>query len=298
MMPLVFIVLVTLCLALRFAVRPSPIAGQWYPDEPAALASVLQDYLDQAESPEDAGRPRALVSPHAGYAYSGPCAAHAYKTLEGQAYDRVIVLAPSHRVAVGGVSVGDYDAFETPLGQIEVDREAGDTLTAAAPFAWDRSAHAQEHSLEIQLPFLQHVLKEFTLVPLVVQGLDRGAIETVAEALAGLLDDKTLVVISSDFTHYGASFGYVPFTDNVADNLRKLDMGAAEKVEQNDLGGFLQYCQRNDCTICGREPIAVMMSLADEKNLPKPRLLKYATSGEMTGDYSHVVSYVAMGYFE
>jgi AmmeMemoRadiSam system protein B/AmmeMemoRadiSam system protein A len=275
-------------------IRPAAKAGSWYEGNPEALEKQLVRFFNKADPPKVEGRVRALISPHAGYVYSGQTAAYGGKLVEGAPYKRVIVLAPSHYARFEGGSIMDVTHYETPLGRIPLDREACDALLKTDYFTSVSMAHTQEHSLELQLPIIQHALEgEFTLIPIVIGNIRTSWYEPMTRLLLDYWDDETLVVASSDFTHYGANFGYVPFRKNVPENLEKLDMGAIDKILELDSRGFTDYVAETAATICGRKPIALLLSLAREKKM-KAHLLHYTTSGAMGGDYSTSVSYASI----
>lgn len=180
--------------------RPPAVAGLFYPDAPAELRALVRRLLD--EHAESGPAPKALIAPHAGYVYSGPIAAHAYTLVQPAAarIARVVLIGPSHRWPLTGLAVPSVDAFATPLGNVPLDREAIARLRELPQVVESDAAHAEEHSLEVQLPFLQTVLEEFALVPLVV---GRASPEEVAEALELVWGgDETLIVVSSDLSHY------------------------------------------------------------------------------------------------
>ncbi len=273
------------------SVLKSELAGSWYVDDPVHLARELETYLETV-NPDPVEHLIGLMLPHAGYRYSGMVAAHGYKLLQGRNFKRVIVIGPSHRVALlDRVSLPDVTDIETPLGRIPLDREAIDGLLQYELFESHPRAHRLEHSVQIQLPFLQHVLDTFTLIPIVCGHLTQQSARRIGRALLPLMDRETLLVISTDFTHYGAAFDYVPFTDDIQNNLRRLDLGAFDLIRDKNAEGFLDYLDRTGATICGASPISVMLSMLDD--LSEVRLLKYDTSGNMTDDWSHCVSYAS-----
>lgn len=272
-------------------VLKSELAGTWYTDSPTHLAREIDAYLEAA-SPKPVDDVMALILPHAGYRYSGMVAARGVKLIEGKSYNRVVVMGPSHRMPLlGAVSIPDVSHIETPLGLIEIDRETVSNLWKNEAFQSHAHAHRNEHSVQIELPFLQQALGDFKLVPIVCGELDAANARTIANALLENIDAETLVVVSSDFTHYGRSFDYVPFEKDIQHNLESLDLGAFKQVESKNLPGFLQYVQYTGATICGRSPIAVLLAMLPEE--AKVQLLKYDTSGNLTGDWSHSVSYVS-----
>jgi len=240
-------------------------------------------------------RPIALIAPHAGYVYSGRCAGIGYATVRGKAYARVVVLAVNHRgMPFRGASILGVDAYKTPLGTVPVDREACEALLKSRLFGTRRSAHRMEHSLEIQLPFLQRAISDFKLVPIVCGNLDGDQFAAMAAELRKVVDDDTLVVASTDFTHYGSRFRYVPFTTRIRQNLEKLDKGAIDFILKRDGGGFWRYVQRTGATICGRIPVRLLLHMLPEK--ASGQLLNYYTSGDATGDYRNSVSYAAVAF--
>ena len=191
----------------------------WYPADANRLREAVDRYLS-ADPQVVPGKPVALISPHAGYAYSGPVAGAAYATLRGHAYKRVIVLGFSHRMPLRGASVLRVDAFETPMGRIPVAVEARDVLLDNPIVTEQRAAHREEHSVENQLPMLQRAIGDFEIVEVLIGELTETQRGTLAEAIRRLWDDETLIVASTDFTHYGPNFGYTPFRDNVPERLQ------------------------------------------------------------------------------
>jgi AmmeMemoRadiSam system protein B/AmmeMemoRadiSam system protein A len=278
-------------------VRPPALAGSWYPGEAAELGAYLDRALEEAPDwAAPAGeRVGALIVPHAGYRFSGATAAAGYRTVRGRSFDRVVLLGPSHHAAFRGVAIADADAWATPLGEVAVDAPAvarlrNAPLVGPAPAGPDR-----EHSLEIQLPFLQRVLAPgWRLVPVLVGRLEGEDYPALAEAIRPLLGERTLLVVSTDFTHYGARFGYQPFAadDQVARRLEALDLGALAEVAARDPAGFLDYQQRTGITICGFRAVGLLLHLLPRD--VRAHRLHYDTSGALLGDYASSVSYLAV----
>jgi hypothetical protein len=275
-------------------VRKSPIAGSWYPGEKKQLQRQIEEYLAKAKPAAIEGRICALISPHAGIQWSGQAAACGYKLLKGQKIKRVIVLGPSHYSGFRGLATSAEEYYETPLGKIKVDKEISEALYKITLFQGPRNAELQEHSLEMQLPFLQFVIGEFLLVPLVVGELSVNDYAEAARALSPYLDANTIVVASSDFTHYGSRFGYQPFKENPRDNLKKLDEGAIKKIIAKDFQGFLNYVDETGATICGARPIGIILKMISTK--AQGTQLDYYTSGDLTGDFSSSVSYASIAF--
>lgn len=280
--------------------RPAAVAGSWYPGDPAQLRAYLDDLL-QGDAPErkDSGPVRALISPHAGYMYSGAVAAAGYRLVRGQAFKRVLLLGPSHHGGFHGLSIADATHYETPLGPIPLDLEAVKRLRGSPLVTSDPDAHRDEHSLEMQLPLLQRALQPgWRLVPILVGRMQPGDYATAAQLLRPLLDDHTLVVVSSDFTHYGPRYGYLPFPDDgkTAARLDALDRGSLDHILHKDPQGFLDYKARTGTTICGYQPIALLLHLLPPDSTGQ--LVAHATSGELTGDYENSVSYLSIAFRE
>lgn len=276
-------------------VRPSALAGGWYPGDRQELAEYVDGLLDGVKARTPELPVRALIVPHAGYQYSGATAAEVFALVRGREFERVLVLAPSHRSGFQGLSIADVDAYETPLGALPLDGPAVAELRKSNLVGTDATAHAREHAIEIELPMLQRTLAPgWRLVPVLVGRLEGDDYRKAADLLRPLADDSTLVVVSSDFTHYGPRFGYMPFSldGKTPDRIRELDDGAIERILALDAAGFLDYQSDTGITICGYRPLALLLRM-----LPADvsiRRIAYATSGELTGDWSNSVSYVGM----
>jgi AmmeMemoRadiSam system protein B len=272
------------------------LAGTWYPAHAHELEREVRGHLDAARTPADP-RVRALIAPHAGYQYSGRCAGAAYARVPRDRFRRAIVLAPSHRHAFRGAAVHPADGFETPLGSIAVDRDGVESLLRAPGYFSDPSAYRGEHSLEIHLPFLQAVDARLTVVPVLV-GAEQSsaALEVLSEGVRRVADEDTLVVVSSDFTHFGRAFGYLPFPDDnaehVSEELRRLDHGAIDPILAGDARAFGAVVASTSLTVCGRAPIIVF--LAARVGDLAATLVSYYTSLDVTGDFRHSVSYAAI----
>jgi len=295
----VLIVLSASPLALVWAagqdVRLPAVAGSWYEGTREKLAQQVDGFLAKVPEREAPGRLVGLISPHAGVVYSGQTAAYGYKLLRGTKVNRIILLGPSH-AGLPGATVAVAKAFQTPLGDVPLDRQACDKLVKDGVVKPDPTNEGREHSLEIQLPFLQRTLEEFSLVPIMIGPLRRGAPERLAEAIRPLLDEHTVIVASSDFTHYGRAYGYVPFTKDVPESLRKLDGGAVAHILKLDADGFRQYVRDTGATICGALPIEVLLRCLPAKT--KGEQLHYGRSADRSGDFSMSVSYVSAAFFQ
>ncbi len=280
-------------------VRPAALAGSWYEGDASALQEKISGYLANVPENDVAGHPVALLVPHAGHRYSGAIAARAYATLQGRTYSRVYILGPAHKTALKGVAFPRGTThFETPLGQIPLAMDVVDELLQQPLFVEHPSAHRNEHSIEIQLPFLQTVLPHgFELVPMVVSRLNRAEIDTVSNAIRAVLRPGDLLIASSDFTHYGERFSYLgppgkEFGPAAAPaRLQALLDAAWIEIEKGDGEAFLRHKVESGDTICGFLPIALLL-----KAMPvaaKPQLLGSDMSGHMTGSFAESVSYLS-----
>jgi len=277
-------------------IRPAYFAQQgWYPKDGKKLGAMVDGMLAEAPASGPGGRMCALVSPHAGLRYSGNVAAHGYRLVPKDRFDRVILIGVAHRVRVQGASVPNADAYRTPLGLVRVDRKICNSLLKQRLISNVPDVHRTEHSLEMQLPFLQRRLKSFRLIPLAVGEVDDAACREIAQALKPSVTDRTLIVASCDFTHYGRSFRYVPFQEDVQANLAKLDRRAFGLIVRRDSPGFSKFLTETGDTICGRSAVKVLLHLLSRDAAGK--LLKYDTSGRMTGGWEHSVSYGSIAFY-
>lgn len=274
------------------AVRRAGVAGTWYPAEAQQLRKEIDEALRAATPPEIQGRLIALIVPHAGYRYSGSTAAFAYHLVRGTRFERVVILGPSHYTGFRGFAIAEADAWETPIGRVRVDAASVAALRKDPLSADPDNVHSQEHSLEAQIPFLQVALGDFRIVPILIGQNSEDDLERIADSIKPLLDEKTLLVASSDFTHYGARFGYTPFRTDVQSRIRDLDMGGIERITSDDVEGFVLHIETTRDTVCGADPITILLN-AVARGL-RGTLLHYDTSGSMTGDWSTTVSYAAI----
>ena len=280
--------------AARGAPRPARHAGSWYPGSGAALSAELEGLTD--DGPEQgSASPVALIGPHAGLRYSGAVAGRGYARMKGRSYRRVWLLGPSHHVSFEGLALPprDMGSYATPIGDLRIDHEAVESLRGAPGFEGPGHAHLPEHSLELHAIFLAAVLGETPIVPLVVGRLGGDEdVRALARAWAAHVGAEDAVVVSSDFTHFGLGFGYRPFEEHVPENLEQLLSDAISAITGGGLEVFTSYVSRTGDTICGREPIRLLLA-----SLPEgARGVEVCrdTSGRMTGDYDHSVSYASI----
>ncbi len=276
--------------------RAPVLAGSWYPGDSQRLASEVDGYLAAADpGPRPAGRALVAVAPHAGYQYSGPTAGHLYGALATDRPRRVFILSPSHRAHLTQIALSGAEAFATPLGKVPVDAAATTDLDDHPLFAVDDAAHAQEHAIEIQLPFLQRLWPDAvpTIIPLLVPPLDDEAGRAAAQALVSQLDEDSLLLVSTDFTHYGQAYGYVPFVQDVPASLERLDSGAVLRILAGDGSGLRAYGRQSGITMCGLAATAVALDCGLPSGY-EGALLHYARSGDRDGNYDLSVSYAAV----
>ncbi|MBN2316723.1 MAG: AmmeMemoRadiSam system protein B [Sedimentisphaerales bacterium] len=270
----------------------------WYPSDPNILDRQIEGLFQKAEA-QSIDNVIGLILPHAGYAYSGRTATAGIKAINGQ-YKQIVVIGPTHRLPMEDIlSVPRATHYQTPLGLIPLDVELIDKLLEYSIFCHVPQAHeygrgGQEHSVQIELPLLQHKQKDFKLVPIVAGQCSPETVEKAAAILKSLVDRDTLVVASSDFVHYGPNYGYVPFKEDIPEQIKKLDMGAYEHIAQLDGRGFLEYRRTTGATICGAVPIAILLSMLNKP--AEARLVQYTTSGEISGDYTNSVSYLSVAF--
>ncbi|MDP1558045.1 MAG: AmmeMemoRadiSam system protein B [Nitrosomonas sp.] len=258
-------------------VRTPAVAGLFYPADRQQLAQDVQQLLAEAR-PLDV-TPKALIVPHAGYIYSGAIAATAYATLRSVASHirRVILLGPTHRVAVRGLALPGVDAFDTPLGQVMLDTTAMNAIAHLSQVTISKEAHALEHSLEVQLPFLQSILPDFTLLPLAVGSASAEEAAEVLDVLWG--GEETLIVISSDLSHY------LPYT-------------TAQRVDNETIQSILKLQQPiTHDHACGGTPLSGLILAARAHHLT-PHLLDLRNSGDTAGSCNQVVGYAALAFVE
>jgi hypothetical protein len=279
--------------------REPAVAGQFYPSDKAELELMIKGFFKKAESPKLGGNIRALIVPHAGYVYSGQVAAYAYKALQNQKISRVVLIGNSHQEYFDGISVYESGYFRTPLGDIEIDEDFAKRLIDSNPkIKFYEKAHLQEHSLEVQLPFLQRVFSAqggpasgWKIVPIIL-GNQTNTVDILTEALKNLIDENTLIIASSDLSHY-PSYKDAQYSDGEVikailtgkrENLRK----TISDLEKENIPN-LQTCA------CGADAIEVVMGLFGNKNI---KLLNSANSGDITGDHLQVVGYASIVFID
>jgi len=257
-------------------VRLAAVAGQFYPGERKELEKMIDGFLNKAEPPEIKGEIFGLLLPHAGYLYSGQIAAYGFKAIAGKNFDKVIIIADSHCERFDGVSVWPAGEWETPLGRVEVDTELAKQILGASPrFFRKDSAHLFEHSIEVQLPFLQKTLKSFKILPIVFGSEDEDW-QTLAEAIFKNVNKQSLIIVSADLSHY------LPYEE-------------AKKIDEKTLDSVLNL-QKNNLEVCATDSAKTLINITERLG-GKAELLKYANSGDTAGGKSQVVGYGAVAFY-
>jgi AmmeMemoRadiSam system protein B/AmmeMemoRadiSam system protein A len=279
-------------------IRRAQVAGSWYPGDKEHLGAYLDELFGEVKPPKVEGKVMALISPHAGYRFSGKAAATGYALLRGQDIRKVIVLAISHHFPFHGASIADVTHFETPLGLIPLDSAAVARVRRSPLVGAVEQAESEEHSLEMQLPLLQHVLPNFSLVPILVGRMSESDYTELAKVLAEIVDAHTLVVASSDFTHRGDNYGYeVPSgKGTIQERLARVDDASVEQILKLSRRGLLDHADRSGTTICGLHPIALLLELLGKFQGVRSQVVSRYTSGDVTSDWSSSVTYVDVAF--
>jgi len=257
-------------------IRHSVIAGTWYPGTERGLARTVDEYLSQVDQPLVPGKLLGLISPHAGYTYSGQTAAFAYHQLQGRDVDTVVLMGPSHRAWVGDYAVSGEDAYETPLGRVLLDQAFVAALETRVPLR--RIERDAEHSLEIQLPFLQRQLDDFRLVPIMISADDPAIAQRLATALAEIIRQRStenghiLLVASSDLHHI-----------EDYDQVVRRDQPVIDAIAAYDLEALTRLLMAPGCSVCGRMPILTMLHAARMLGADTAKVLHHTNSGDVTG---------------
>ncbi len=269
-------------------VRPSPIAGQWYAADPVQLAASVDKFIQNASLPEYEGQVIAIMTPHAGHIYSGAVAGHAFAAVQGLTPELVVVVSPMHHPYPNALLTTAHEAYHTPLGNIPVDRQIIQELDAilrkALGFGLTYVRNDPEHSLEIELPFLQRALPAgFKLLPVMVRDQSQRVTQALGIALAQVLGGRSaLLVASTDLSHF--------YPQHMAE---LLDQEVLRRVEAFDPPGVLRVEDEGKGFACGRGALAAVLWAAQELGATRAKVVRHATSGDVTGDFSQVVGYAA-----
>ena len=267
--------------------RKPAVAGMFYSADARELAGMIDGFLKQPKALKKDEELAALIVPHAGYVYSGQVAAYAYKQLEGRDFGKVILIGASHHKGFEGVATVAYDSFNTPLGKVSVDTGAIKELKALdRNIVTDNGAHDPEHSLEVQLPFLQRTLKSFKIVPLLFGNITPQTSVKLADDIFRIADEKTIVIASTDLSHY--------YNNYTAD---RLDKEGLDAIKDNDIDRFFKCVATGKTEACGSPAVVTAMLYASHKGAGDIEILKHANSGDVTGDNSKVVGYASVAFF-
>ncbi|MGB9665450.1 MAG: AmmeMemoRadiSam system protein B [Ignavibacteria bacterium] len=270
-------------------IRPPAVAGMFYEREPIRLKKAIENYLSQANPPKISGEIIGLVSPHAGYFYSAKTAAFGYKLLIGKEYDTVVVISPSHYEYFRGVSIYNGSAYQTPLGVITIDTNLRDELKDYnSVIEFSKRGHGREHALEVQLPFLQIILKDFKLLPIVIGDQSKDIVFALAEVLAEVLKNKNILIIaSSDLSHY--------FSHDVANSL---DSRVEKLINDFDEEKLIDELEEEKVQACGGGPIVTVMRTSKLLGANKSKVLYRNDSSEASGEKHQVVGYLSAAFYK
>lgn len=289
------------------------VAGKYYSVDPGALQREVAHWVEAAHPLPSNGKLRAIIAPHSPYPLAGATLGEAFAPLQPGEFDRVIVLAPAHTSRFEGCSIPQADAFVTPLGVIPIDWQAVEslnlsTLVTVKQIRYDSRAHGErvhetESSIEVVLPFLQARLGQFTLVPILVGSFldatgkySQPAIDAVADRIRPLLNDRTLLVVSTDFTHYGNHYRFTPFSNDIDAGIRNLDRGAFEALVNLDSAALNTYFVRSENTICGKTALQLLIAVLPDRALGT--LVAHHLSAEVNQDYNQCISFAAMHFYD
>ena len=264
-------------------IREPAVAGMFYSSSPSKLKGDIELLLDITRSDELYQDAFGVVSPHAGYVYSGRTAAYAFNAIGGKKYETVIIISPSHKEYFPGISIYSGDAYRTPLGDVPMNKVITSKLTENSKTIFEGiQGHRGEHAVEVQIPFLQTVMNDFMIVPIVMGDQRKMFVDSLAEKLAEVVDESTLIVASSDLSHF--------YTKQEAD---KLDSIVENRIKKFEFEKLQEDLESERCEACGGGAIVTLMKTADFINKRKSQVLSRTDSGDVTGDPSEVVGYLS-----
>ena len=266
------------------------VAGTFYPSDKKELKEMVEKFLSGAEKVPVNGKLLALISPHAGYIFSGQVAAYGYKNIEGSDIKKVIIIGPSHHTAFRGASVYTKGSFRTPLGTITINEKLAESLlNETADVRFYPEAYEKEHSIEVQLPFLQTVLKDFTIVPILIGSPTKQSFKHLTERLTEILgeDEKVIIIASTDLSHF-----------HDYETAVKMDKKMIGAVERMSIGDVEEYLSNREAEMCGGYPVIFTMAVVRVLGANMAVLLKYANSGDLTNDRNRVVGYASIGLYK
>lgn len=262
------------------------VAGTFYPADKNALRESVERFLAKVERPQRNGRLIALISPHAGYRFSGQVAAYGYKEIKDSAIQKVILIGPSHHVGFKGASVYTTGSFRTPLGKVKINESlAKKLLNDTADVTFYPEAYEKEHSIEVQLPFLQTVLKDFSIVPILIGTPTKKTYDHLIDTLSEMLDEKTLIIASTDLSHYHDYSSAMAMDGKIVSAIERLSVGDTAKLLQS-----------GQSELCGVYPVLITMEIARRAGAGYGMLFRYANSGDVTNEKEKVVGYSSIGF--
>ncbi len=268
-------------------VRKPAVAGYFYPADSSKLKEEIEALLSISEMREIHGKLFGIVVPHAGYIYSGKTAAYGFKLLDKNKIKTVIIISPSHREYFPGVSVYEGDAYQTPLGTVPVNKQIAESLSQKSKIIFrGKEGHREEHAIEVQLPFLQTVLDDFEIVPIVMGDQGKPFIEELTDRISESADEDTVIVSSSDLSHYYSS-----------DIANRMDSIVEKDIGNFDYNGLIENIGSGRCEACGAGAIIALMKSADRLNCRKSLVLHRSNSGDTTGDKKEVVGYLSAAIY-
>ncbi len=264
-------------------IRKAAVAGMFYPENKDELKSMLATLLDSARIDETFENICGIVSPHAGYVYSGFSAAHAYNAIRNSEFETAVILSPSHREYFQGLSIYSGDAYETPLGLVEIDTDLRRRLVNSNPVFFEGiQGHGPEHAVEVQLPFLQMIKSEFKIVPIVIGDQQKQFLDSLTEGLNRINDKKVTIIVSSDLSHFYSR-----------QEANKLDSIVESHLLNMDYDGLRNDLESQRCEACGGGGIVSLLKLAGLNGFKNVKVLSRTDSGEASGDFSSVVGYLS-----
>ena len=288
-------------------IRPASHSGSWYQNSPKLLSQEISQYISSAKKLQKQGYVKSIIVPHAGYRFCGETMAQSFININPNNYDRIVILGPSHHEYFQGCGLTSFEKFDTPFGAINVDNNSIKKLMKKSNifFEISKSIDINEHSIEMELPFLKQIFndKEFSIIPIIVGDNNYETNKKIAEILYELYKDKkTLFVISSDFCHWGRNFGYTYYDknfNNIWESIQDLDKQALDIIKEINSEKLEKYFKKTKNTICGRNPISIILSIVEKyKNEHKNENIEfinagYAQSNKVKSIYETSVSYAA-----
>jgi MEMO1 family protein len=266
-------------------VKEPAVAGQFYPADEKSLQEMVNGFLSKADKGKGDGTLIALISPHAGYIYSGQVAAHGFRQIQGNDIRNIIILGASHRSAFKGASVYVKGSFRTPLGDVKINEKlARSLLNESADIKFSPEAFEKEHSIEVQLPFLQTVLKDFTIIPILIGSPTKQTFDHLIARLTDIVDEKTLILASTDLSHYHDYHKAIGMDNKI--------ISAVERLSAIEAGRILE---NGEAEMCGALPVIITMEAAKRLGATYGVLFNYENSGDVTGEKEKVVGYASMG---